>query len=413
MRRMKSFSILVLNAGSSSLKFSLFDEKLGFIVGGKVSDIGESASFSWTDGSVHVNIFIDAKDYKQATHWILDWLQNLWPLGSLLRDLRVVAHRIVHGGAAFTQPTLVTDEVLAELERLTSYAPLHNPQALLVIRASQQFMTLHLTHQVQSIATFDTAFFADLPAHTGYALPSHIVKQHGIKRYGFHGFAHRSMLKQLANTHPEYQRVISFQLGHGCSVTASVNGKPVDTSMGFSPLEGLVMATRGGDIDPGLIVYLMRSGYSIDEVEDMLLHQSGLLGVGNIHSTMRDLLNHQGNRPEVELALTMFCYRALKYLGAYLAVLNGAGCIVFGGGIGENVAEIRKRICDDLSWFGLQLDDVRNSLAHHLPIGACVQISSERSRIAVYVVAVDEALMMAEDVSAMLAKNGTTFKRSA
>jgi len=403
---MTAFSILVFNAGSSSLKFSLFNDAMEFTVGGTVSNIGVESSFAWSDGAVQANIYINVHTHEHAAEWVLDWLQNLWPFGSLLRNVRVVAHRMVHGGSNFYMPTIVTTEVIEQLDLLNQLAPLHNPQAMSVVRKSQKILSSYrLTDPVLTVVVFDTAFFHELPSYTAYALPESLIGQHGIKRFGFHGFAHRYMVQQQINLELHHHRMITFQLGHGCSVAACLNGKPIDTSMGFTPLEGLVMATRAGDIDPGLLIYLLKNGHQLGEIEDKLLHHSGLIGVAKYSSDMRDLLNTQDVDKNAKLAIEMFCYRARKYLGAYLAILNGADCITFGGGIGENSAQIRQHICDDMSWCGLQLDAERNQLAHHLSTGDCMQISTDTSKISVYVVAVDEALLIAEDAKYLMLKN--------
>jgi len=209
------------------------------------------------------------------------------------------------------------------------------------------------------------------------------------------------MVQKLTGLHPNYHRVITFQLGNVCSVAACLNGKPMDTSMGFTPLEGLIMATRAGDIDPGLLIFLLKNGHQLDELEDNLLHHSGLMGISKSNSDMRDLLGRQDVDANAKLAIEMFCYRARKYLGAYMAILNGVDCITFGGGIGENAPQIRKQICEEMSWCGLQLDEERNLLAHNLNTGDCMKISTDNSKIFVYVVAVNEAQVIAEDVKTL------------
>ena len=406
---MNAFSILVFNAGSSSLKFSLFSEGLKLIVGGTMSDIGGESSFTWNEGKIQANIYINVQSHEHAAEWILDWLQNLWPFGSLLSDVRVVAHRVVHGGMYFHMPTVVTDDVIVRLESLVHLAPLHNPQALSVIRVSRNILSSNcFTSHVLTIAVFDSEFFFELPTYTAYALPESLIQQHGIKRFGFHGFAHRYMVEQQTRLYPDHHRIITFQLGHGCSVTACLNGKPIDTSMGFTPLEGLVMATRAGDLDPGLLIYLLKNGHQLDELEDKLLHHSGLTGIAKSNSDMRDLLQRQEIDANAKLAIKMYCYRARKYLGAYIAILNGADCIIFGGGVGENAPHIRKQICDEMSWCGLKLDDERNQFAHNLKIGTSMQISADTSKISVYAVAVHEALIIAKDAKALVLNDITS-----
>lgn len=391
------FSILVFNAGSSSLKFALFDGlSLKMIVRGAVGDIGGLSSLDWSDGSTDAHVLIKANSHEDAANWVLDWLQHLWPFGSLLEDVGVVAHRIVHGGKDFRRPVIVTEKVMAQLDQLSALAPLHNPQAVAVMRTSQKT----LSGQALTVAVFDTAFFRDLPKYTGYALPENLIKEHDIQRFGFHGLAHQYMTQRYCSLHPDYalhHRIISFQLGHGCSVTATQDGKPVDTSMGFTPLEGLVMATRAGDIDPGLLIYLLKNGHQLDELENKLQHSSGLLGISKSSADMRELLDMQEINADARLAIEMFCYRARKYLGAYMAILNGVDVVIFGGGIGEHSPEIRQRICADMAWCGLQLDERRNKIAGNgLVNGTEMLISADSSKISVYVIAVDEELVIAE-----------------
>jgi acetate kinase len=396
---MEPASILVFNAGSSSLKFELFEvdspREMKSIIRGTVGSIGGASSLNWSDGTTHARLLVDAADHTEAAEWVLDWLQHLWPFGSLLNNLNFVAHRIVHGGNSFYAPQLITEKVMTQLEALTRLAPLHNPKALSVVRMSRA----KLPSKVQMFAVFDTAFFHDLPKHVGYALPESLTKQHSIKRYGFHGLAHRYMLQRyqlLVTNHKPDSRIISFQLGHGCSVAAIRNGKPVDTSMGYTPLDGLVMATRAGDVDPGILIDLLRNGVGLDELEDKLIHHSGLLGVAKSTADMRELLARQDADEDARLAIDMFCHRSRKYLGAYMAILNGANAILFGGGIGEHAPEIRHRICADMAWCGLQLDERRNQLA----VGVEMLISADSSSISVYVIPVNEEALIAEDVKA-------------
>jgi acetate kinase len=393
---MAAYSTLVFNAGSSSLKFALFEAQVvephKTIIKGTVSDIGGLSSLNWSDGTTNAHIAIKTINHESAAELVLDWL-NEWPLGSLLDGVGVVAHRVVHGGKFFYAPTIVTEKIMLQLEALTPLAPLHNPLALSVMRVCKK----KLSTKILTVAVFDTAFYHDLPQHTGYALPESLLKQYDIRRYGFHGLAHRNMVQQYCKLHHEHtvnHRIISFQLGHGCSVTATLNGKPVDTSMGFTPLEGLMMATRAGDIDPGILIYLLQNGHPLDELEQKLNYHSGLLGVAKVSADMRELLSRQDSDTNAKLAIDMFCHRARKYLGAYLAVLHGAEVIIFGGGIGEHAAEIRQRICENMQWCGLQLDETRNQSAK---VGAQTLISSDDSKIHIYVIPVNEESLIAED----------------
>jgi len=401
MSKTKSLSILVFNAGSSSLKFDLFErqaaDKLKSLVRGTISNIGSVAALDWSNGTAHARIFVEAKDHQRAAEWVLEWLEKLWPFGSLLESVGIVVHRVVHGGTQFHAPVIVTQKVLDQLHGLSHLAPLHNPKAMAVM----QICHSKLASRVQSIAVFDTAFFNDLPKESYYALPKSLVEEYGIRRFGFHGIAHRYMMQRYLSLNPDTasnQRIISFQLGHGCSIAAIHDGKPVDTSMGFTPLEGLMMATRAGDIDPGILIYLLNNGHTVTELEKKLNNHSGLLGVAGTTADMRELLAWQDSDEDAKLAINMFCQRARKYLGAYLALLHGADVVLFGGGIGEHAAEIRQRICDNMDWCGLELDEQRNNLA----IGTETRISSDTSKIGVYVIPVNEELMMAEDALSLV-----------
>jgi acetate kinase len=249
------------------------------------------------------------------------------------------------------------------------------------------------------VATFDTAFYRSLPAYAAqYAIPHDLAAKHGVRRYGFHGLAHRYMLErysQIAASPVELTKLITLQLGAGCSATAIDGGRPVDTSMGLTPLEGLVMATRSGDVDPSLVGYLARKeGVSVQEVEAWLNTRSGILGVSGRSADLRELLQaeEQGDA-RAGLAVEMFCYRVRKYIGAYMAALGGADAVLFGGGIGENAPTVRARICADMEWCGLTLDPDRNAAA----LGSEARISADGSRIQAHVVPVDEAVMIARD----------------
>ena len=314
-----------------------------------------------------------------------------------LKKVAVVAHRVVHGGARFTAATRLDAEAVRAIDELSSLAPLHNPRALRWMEACRAV----LGEAVLQVAVFDTAFFADLPEVAAtYALPRDLCRKHGIRRFGFHGLAHDAMNRRWRQLRPEVEsggRVISLQLGSGCSMTATRNGAAQDTSMGFSPLEGLVMATRGGDVDAGVLSYLQRvENLTPDEVESLLNTSSGLLGVSQLSGDMRVLL--ESDDPCAALAVELFCYRARKYLGAYLAVLGGADGVLFGGGIGENAAPVREQILSGMEWCGLVLDRDAN----HAATGREARISAPDSRIEAWVIPVDEATTLAQQAVAAL-----------
>ena len=371
-----SFIILTINAGSSSLKVAAFEH-----VGGMLRLLA------------HENV------EQRAAGVPGDFLAR-HGIGRVSR----VAHRVVHGGD-FQQPVLLDARVEAEIERLAPFAPLHNPFALDAIRACRS----HLGTEVPQIAVFDTAFFVGLPdVARSYALPHEFAARHGLRRYGFHGIAHCSMWRQwLQAEHRSGGRVISLQLGAGCSMAAVKDGRALDTSMGFSPLEGLVMATRCGDIDAGLLIYLERElGLSNERLDEMLNRHSGLDGVSGATGDMRELLQSTDSR--VRLAIDLYCYRARKYIGAYLTVLGGADAILFGGGVGENAWRIREQTLSGLEWAGISLDAGRNRAA--VGAGTAQHISGPRAHpalgIAVWVIPVDEeAILAQETVSVQGVKN--------
>ena len=297
----------------------------------------------------------------------------------------VVAHRVVHGGPRLRASTIIDDAVLAELRANISLAPLHLPNALAWIEASRRRWP-----RARQVAVFDTALYAKLPAAAAtVALPRDVRERFGIVRYGFHGLAHASMLRSVG---ADYARVISFQLGSGASVTASLRGEPVDTSMGFSPLEGLVMATRPGDVDAGAIVHLLRGGMPIEAVDHMLEHDSGLRGLAG-DGDMRALLARTDE--EARLAIEVYVHRARKYLGAFCAVLGGCDAIAFGGGVGEHAPAIRAAILTRFEWAGIVLDEAAN----HASGGTLRRISAPLSDVVVFVTPVDEASVLRDEAA--------------
>ncbi len=317
--------------------------------------------------------------------------------GHTLR-IDAVGHRVVHGGEQFREPVVINDDVVAALDRLAEFAPLHNPGSIAGIEGARAVLGSH----IPMVAVFDTAFHRSIPPRAAtYAIDLDLARRHGIRRYGFHGIAHASMagICAAAVNRPLAQlRLITLQLGNGCSATAIDGGRSVDTSMGFTPLEGLVMGTRSGDLDPAVIGHLVRrEGLSVDEVERLLNERSGLLGISGLSRDMRELLIAAEGKPDsrAALALDMFCYRVRKYIGAYLAVLGGADGVVFGGGIGERSAVIRARICEGMDWCGLRLDPVRNEAAREIAPGDAIKISEEGAPLVCYVAGGDEGMEIA------------------
>ncbi|HEX7082333.1 MAG TPA: acetate/propionate family kinase [Gammaproteobacteria bacterium] len=387
-RREGASLLVVFNAGSSSLKFEVFDCRGGLrsVAQGAIRDIGHAgATLAFGAGSVSVGPVADA---GEAAGIALDRLLGGLD-GFVLRadDVAATGHRVVHGGDRFSAPVRVTVSVFDALKSLAPLAPLHNPQSLAVMQAvGERFPDVPL------VAVFDTGFFHALPETARrYAIPAEWSERLGVRRYGFHGIAHEYLARQL-DAAGGARRAVTIHLGQGCSMTALSEGRPVDTSMGFTPLEGLVMGTRSGDVDPGVILYLARQGLAWKELEDGLNRGSGLLGLSDASDDVRELLalesdGHAGARR----ALAIFCMRIRKYLGAYAAVLGGVDAIAFGGGIGENSAEIRARILADMEWLGVDLDAEANACAS----GRVGRISSARSAVAVHVFPVDEEPLIA------------------
>jgi len=361
-------NVLVLNAGSSSLKYSL-----------------------WTpDGRVAAEGGMDRLTSMASA---LDRVFE--ELGPVRPD--AIGHRVVHGGARFTMPVRVTDEVEQGIDALSRLAPLHNPHNLEGIRAARRRLP-----EVPQVAVFDTAFHHTLPARAyTYAIPFDLAEEHGIRRYGFHGISHRYVSGRFAEITgrplPEL-RLITCHLGNGCSMCAIDRGISVDTSMGMTPLEGLIMGTRSGDLDPGAIPHLFAAhAVAPADLSRLLNSKSGLLGISGLSNDMRDLLRAAaGGHARAGLAVEAFCYRARKYLGAYLAALNGADALIFTGGIGENAPEIRARICADLDRLGITVDDAANAEKARPER----QIGFDRT--AVWVVPTREDLLIAQETIACL-----------
>lgn len=365
-------TILAVNTGSSSIRLDLFK--------------------SSSEGLLRLASRQYRVDEGTPEKLLRDFLH-----GFNVKTLTAVGHRVVHGGMRFVASCIVDDEVEDEIERLSHLAPLHNPIALKWIQTCRNI----LGPDVPQVAVFDTAFYSVLPEIARiYALPKDLCHQHEIRRYGFHGIAHCAMVRRWQELRRDLEkggRVISIQLGSGCSITAVKNGTPVDTSMGFSPIEGLMMATRSGDIDPGIIIYLQRlAGLTAQEVDKLLNKSSGLLGVSGISDDIRALL--ESEHSDARLALSLYCYRARKYIGAYMAALGGVDGILFGGGVGENAPVIRERILEDMDWLGIELDRKANNAT----IGKEGRISLVESKIAVWVIPVDEASVIAHEAVNLL-----------
>jgi acetate kinase len=397
--------ILVINCGSSTLKFELFkiepagaEPEFESLARGIVDRFGDAASFELrSQGSIWQET-LPVADHGEASRIALDKLSSK---GLLKGDeLDGVGHRVIHGGDRFSEPAIIDDEIMAAIAAFAEFAPLHNKASLNAIRSVRKA----IGPAVPMVAVFDTAFHRTLPESAyRYAIPLELADKHHIRRFGFHGLAHRYMMERysaMTGIPLQGTRLVTLQMGNGCSATAIKNGQSVDTSMGFTPLEGLIMGTRSGDVDPMLPGFLARQeNTDIETAEGWLNAASGLLGISGRSEDMRELLEaqHKGDR-RASLAIEMFCYRIKKYIGAYMTILGGMDALLFGGGIGENSPEVRARICSGLEWCGLRLDKERNSA----PQGKEVAIQAADSRISAYVVRVDEAIIVARDTVACL-----------
>ncbi len=400
-----AMKILVLNCGSSSVKSQLIetspeqiaadtDQRLGRIT---VENIG--AEVSVVSGQVlerpPFRFSKRIAGHPEAIETAVDTLLDR--LGERLHskeEIAGVGHRVVHGGERFSDSVLIDDDVVRAMEAASELAPLHNPENLKGYRAARSILP-----QARQVAVFDTAFHQTMPPRAYlYGLPYSLYERYRIRRYGFHGTSHRYVTErfaQLRGSSPENFKLIVCHLGNGCSMTAVNRGGSVDSSMGFTPLEGLMMGTRSGDVDPAAVLWLMdRENLSTQEVARILNHKSGLLGLSGTDSDMRAVLDaaRRGNG-RAELAIGVFCYRVKRYLGALFAVLDGCDAVIFTGGIGENAPEIRTRICDSLGALGIRLEPQLNENA----AGTEARISAENSTREVWVIPTNEELLIARD----------------
>lgn len=401
-------NVLVLNAGSSTLKFQLVrtdqeridaeaDERLAR---GTIERIGGEAVYSVQAGTRDaVRGATSLRDLRAAVEFILHWITSSDSGTGVtsVAEIDAVGHRVAHGGERFRRSVLIDDVVMRGVEDMIDLAPLHNPHNIKGIEAARAVLGAGLPH----VAVFDTAFHQTIPEHAFlYAIPYQLYRRYGVRRYGFHGTSHRYVAwrwRHLTGTAREQCQLITLHLGNGCSACAIDGGDSRDTSMGFTPLEGLVMGTRSGDLDPAILEYLaVKEGLSMADIELLLNKQSGLLGLSGLTHDVRGLLDEatrMGDR-RARLALDVFAYRVRKYIGAYLAALGGAAAIVFAGGIGEHAAPVRARICEGLEWMGLTLDAERNAA---MVGGREGRISADGSRLEAWVIPTDEELLIARD----------------
>jgi acetate kinase len=401
-------NILVLNCGSSSVKFQIIATDLDLIAAnrdlrlarGSIERVGGEAILSLqSEGKEAQRSTANLRDTRAAVELIVHWACSEAGIAQVqsVADIHAVGHRVVHGGERFTQSVAIDDAVLSGIEDCIELAPLHNPTNIKGIIAAREVFG----NGLPQVAVFDTAFHQTLPEHAYlYAIPYQLYRRYRIRRYGFHGTSHRYVAyryRQLRRIERDQTHIITLHLGNGCSIAGIHAGNSLDTSMGLTPLEGLVMGTRSGDIDPAIVDFISaKEGLATHEVDTLLNKQSGLLGISGLTHDMRELLEEEreNNDRRAHLAIEIFCYRARKYIGAFLAAVGGAEAIVFTGGIGENSPEIRSRICTGLEWAGLQLEAQRNANAVSGSEGV---ISKDDSRLAAYVIPTDEELLIARD----------------
>lgn len=387
--------ILTLNGGSSSIKYALFesDGNLKRIFSGKVDHIGSPNT------GMEITDQVTGKTEHQAIP-AADHASVIQPLAQILEkrvdfnQIAAVAHRIVHGGIRYNEPELITPDMVSYLEQISPYDPEHLPTEIAMIRELYRYYP-----KIRQVACFDTAFHRDLPRVAKILSIPRRYFDEGVQRYGFHGLSYGFLIDELKNVAGEaaaHGRVILAHLGSGASMAAVRDGKSIDTTMAFTPTSGLVMSSRTGDIDPGLAAFLARTEkMTPDQFYQMANYQSGLLGVSETSSDMQELLKKERDDPRAGDAIALFCYTARKFIGAYATVLNGLDTLVFSGGIGENSAVIRARICTGLEFLGLGLDATRNNANGPL-------ISTEASRVSVRVIKTDEEVQMARCVRSLL-----------
>jgi acetate kinase len=389
--------ILVLNSGSSSVKYQMIEpETRTFLARGVVERIGMAGAMltHHPHDREEVRLSGEILDHKVAIEYVLSIL--LSKNHGVIKDkneISAVGHRVVHGGESFSSSVLITSDVIKEISRCMDYAPLHNPPNLKGIRATQALLP-----DVPQVAVFDTAFHQTMQENAYmYGLPYVLYKRHGIRRYGFHGTSHLYVSQRAAvmlGKPLEQLKLITCHLGNGSSVAAVKHAKSVDTSMGFTPLEGLLMGTRSGDLDPAIVLHIMnKEELSMHEANTMLNKHSGIQGLSGISSDMREIEQEYPNNPRARLAHDVFCYRLKKYIGAYTAAMGGVDAIVFTGGIGENSSMVREHVCSDMTFLGVDLDMEKNKAADKTERS----VALKSSRVDILVIPTNEELVIALD----------------
>ena len=394
-------NVLVINCGSSSLKYQLLNmENEQVIAKGICERIGIDGSFikHTTEGQDSVKVVVDFPDHKVAIAKVLSMLTEGETACCKPEEISAVGHRVVHGGEKFNKSVLITPEVEEAIKECSALAPLHNPANITGIDACRELMP-----SVPMVAVFDTAFHQTMPRHAYmYAIPKEYYNKYGIRKYGFHGTSHKYVSQraaQMLGKSIEDTKIIVCHLGNGASVCAVKGGQSVDTSMGFTPLAGVMMGTRSGSIDPSVISFLVEQhGYTIEQVDELLNKKSGVLGISGVSSDFRDVLaaSEEGNK-RATLALEIFYYKVRTQIAAYAGAMGGVDAIVFTAGIGENSSITRKEILKGLEFFGLELNEENNEIR-----GKIQEISTEDSRVKVYVVPTNEELMIARDTAKLV-----------
>ena len=387
--------ILTINGGSSSIKFALFEagDSLRRILEGGIERIGSSEATLRVKGLDRADNFsrlVTAPDHTVAVGVLMDWIEER----SGREALSAVGHRVVHGGPKYYQPQRITAKMVEELQRLSAFDPDHLPEEILLTEAFHRRFP-----ELPQVACFDTAFHHDMPRVARLLPIPRRYEAQGARRYGFHGLSYAFLMEELARlagADAAQGRIILAHLGNGASLAAVRDGKPVDTSMSFTPTAGVPMSTRSGDLDPGLVWYLARTEkMGAKQFNEMVNFQSGLLGVSETSSDMRDLLQHETQDVRAAEAVALFCYQVKRWIGAFAAALGGLDTLVFAGGIGENAPPVRARICDGLGFLGIELEAKRNATNEDL-------ISAAASRVAVRVIRTDEERMIAKTVCRVL-----------
>ncbi len=382
--------ILVLNSGSSSLKYQLFNvdgENYEVLAKGVADRIGIDGTLSLKIGDNKQLKEVALPDHTAAIREVLNALLS-GPLKSM-EDLNAIGHRVVHGGETFKSSTIVTDEVIEEIAELSELAPLHNPASVAGIRAVKSILP-----NIPQVVVFDTAFHQTMEKEAFlYALPKAQYTEHKIRRYGFHGTSHKYVAQKAAELIGKQGKIITCHLGNGASITAVDNGKCVDTSMGFTPLAGVVMGTRSGDIDPYIPLYIMKTqNKNIDEVNNLLNKQSGMLGICGFSDNRDVEVRYLNGEQDAIDAMNVYVHSLLRFIGGYIAVLGGVDAIVFTAGVGENGSIVRKLVVDRLAYLGIKLNEENNNKR-----GQTLEISTSDSKVKVFVIPTDEELMIAKD----------------